>query len=195
MGTSDGSVLGITKVHDGGHPADRLNMVIVSEGYTAARMAQFEHDVDEFIAFFFSISPFDEEQVACGFNIYRLDVVSDEGGADKPECDGNGAMPVMVNTYFDATFCADGANQRVLRGNSTLVQDTVESHLPEWGQILVIVDDPERGGWGGTLAWTSNSSSDWLDVAVHELGHSLFGLADEYNYGGPDTFAGSNMQA
>ena len=193
MGTSDGSVLGLVKVHDGGNPADRLNIVITSDGYTAAAMAQFTQDVDDFVAHFFATPPFNEEAIACGFNVYRLDVVSDEAGADKPECDGNGATPVLKDTYFDSTFCYDDKTQRLLYGDAGAVQSEVEAVLPEWGQIIVFVDDPERGGGGGSVAWTSNSASDWLDVAVHELGHSLFGLADEYNYGGDDNYTGSAM--
>ncbi len=193
MGTSDGSVLGLVKVHDGGNPADRLNIVITSDGYISTRMAQFAQDVDDFVDHFFSTPPFNEEAIACAFNIYRLDVVSDEAGADKPECDGNGATPVLKDTYFDSTFCFGGETQRLLYGDAGAVQTAVEAALPEWGQIIVFVDDPERGGGGGSVAWTSNSSSDWLDVTIHELGHSLFGLADEYNYGGPDDYAGSAM--
>ncbi|MEM1396037.1 MAG: M64 family metallopeptidase [Pseudomonadota bacterium] len=194
MGTSDGTIGALVKVHDGGNPADRLNLVVVSDGYTAGRMSQFQQDVDDFVANLFSQPPFDEEAVACGFNIYRLEVTSNEGGADKPDCDGAGPTPeVMVDTYFDSTFCASGGINRCLYGDAALVQQTVENVLPEWGQILVFVDDPQRGGCGGSVGWTSNSGADWLNVAVHELGHSIYNLADEYNYGGDDTYTGSAM--
>ncbi len=60
--------------------------------------------------------------------------------------------------------------------------------LPEWDQIIVVVNDSERGGGGGQVAWTTIGGSDWREVAIHELGHSVFGLADEYDYGGPDAY-------
>jgi hypothetical protein len=34
----------------------------------------------------------------------------------------------------------------------------------------------------GGVAWTSKAQSTWTTVAVHELGHQAFGLADEYPY-------------
>ncbi|MEO1020590.1 MAG: M64 family metallopeptidase, partial [Pseudomonadota bacterium] len=52
----------------------------------------------------------------------------------------------------------------------------------EWTQILVIVNDTRRGGAGGSIGWTTTGGFDWRDVAIHEIGHAAFGLADEYDY-------------
>ncbi|MFA7441278.1 MAG: M64 family metallopeptidase [Sphingomonadaceae bacterium] len=190
MTIADGNVLGITKIVDAGTPATRWNLVLVSDGYQAAQMAQFATDAQAVADRLVTMPPFDRPEIACGINVYRLDVTSTDAGADKPDCDDGGGSNSFVDTYFDATFCAGGDTQRALAGNSALVQDTVEDWLPEWHQILVIVNDPERGGTGGSVGWTSNSSSDWREVAIHEIGHSAFGLADEYDYGGPDDFPG-----
>ena len=49
-------------------------------------------------------------------NIYRVDVVSTDSGADDPvACGGTGAAPA---TYFDGSFC-DGGIRRALDVNST----------------------------------------------------------------------------
>ena len=126
------------------------------------------------------------------FAPFARDVTSDEAGADKPNCPDGGGVGSTKDTYFDSTFCADGANQRALSGDAALAQAEVEAFLPEWHQILVIVNDPERGGYGGAVAWTSHSGSDWREVAIHEMGHSAFGLADEYGYNGDNqTYGGS----
>lgn len=180
MGAANGSVIGLFKMHDGGDPADRLNLVLVAEGYRASEINQFQTDCQDFIDHLFAESPFDEEMVACGFNIYRLEVSSDESGADDPDCDGAGAG-TTADTYFDASFCADGEVRRLVAGDSGLVTDTVDAWMPEWVQILVIVNHSTRGGAGGVIAWTT-TGGDWKDVAIHELGHSIYGLADEYDY-------------
>ena len=134
--------------------------------------------------------PFDSLTIACAINVYRLDVSSTESGADKPDCSDGGGDGSSRATYFDSTFCFDGDTQRLLYGNRALAEDTVSAHLPQWHQIIVICNDPERGGGGGTPAhpvgWTSNSSSDWREAAIHEMGHSAFGLADEYDVDGED---------
>ena len=182
MGADNGYVAGLVKVHDEGPPSDRFNLVLVAEGYQVGELAQFESDVDDAVVNLFSSPPFDEEAVACGLNVYRLDVVSDESGADDPMCGVDGGEPTTADTYFDATFCSDGEIQRLLAGDSVLVQSTVETYLPEWTAIIVIVNDPQRGGAGGSIAWASTGGFDWKDVIIHELGHSVFGFADEYDY-------------
>ncbi|WP_293678462.1 M64 family metallopeptidase [uncultured Phenylobacterium sp.] len=62
------------------------------------------------------------------------------------------------------------------------MRETVAAALPEYDAILVLVNGALRGGAGGTIAWLSVASGDWKEVAVHEMGHAVFGLADEYDY-------------
>lgn len=182
MSASDGTVLGLTKVYDEGSPADRWNLVIVSEGFTSSQMLDFHARVDELIAYLFSVAPFNEPGVACAINIYRLDVASNEAGADDPACADGAGAGTSVNTYFDAKYCFDGKIQRLLAGDSTLVTSTVAARLPEYDNILVLVNGAMRGGAGGSVAWISVNSGDWKEVVVHEMGHSVFGLADEYDF-------------
>lgn len=194
MTTADGTVVGLTKIFDSGTPGTRWNLVFVSDGYQAAQLGQFATDAQDVVDRLLIEPPFDRPEIQCGINAYRLDVTSTESGADKPNCSDGGGDGTTKDTYFDSTFCSDGETQRLLSGDTTLVRETVEDLLPEWDQIIVICNDPERGGAGGVVAWTSNSGSDWREVAIHELGHSAFGLADEYDYGGPDNFTGTASQ-
>jgi len=182
MGTSNGSVSGLVKVHDSGASSDRFNLVFVAEGYQVTELAQFESDVQQLVDHLFNTAPFDEDAVACAINIYRLDVISDESGADFPACEDGMGDDSTSATYFDATFCFDGQITRLMAGDSDLVQSTVEAVLPEWTQIIVIVNDSRRGGAGGSIAWLTTGGFDWRDVMIHEMGHAAFGLADEYDY-------------
>ena len=194
MGASDGSVIGITKLVDAGPPSARWNLVITSDGYQASELAQFATDAQDVVDRLFVEPPFDSTEIACAINVYRLDVASTESGADKPNCSDGAGDGSSVDTFFDSTFCFDGDTQRLLSGDAGLAESTVEDLLPQWHQILVIDNDPERGGAGGAVGWTSNSGSDWREVAIHEIGHSAFGLADEYDYGNEDdTYTGADF--
>lgn len=184
MTADDGTVIGLVKIFDSGVPANRWNLVLVSDGYQAGALGQFATDAQDLVNQLLAEPPFDRPEIQCGINAYRLDVTSTDSGADKPHCDEGGGDGIFKATYFDSTFCFYGDTQRLLYGNKTLAEFTVDAALPEWDQIVVICNDPERGGGGGAVAWTSTGGPDWREVAIHELGHSAFGLADEYD--GPD---------
>ena len=176
-GPGDGTVVGLTKIWDKGPAASRFNLVLIAEGYTAAQQAQFQADAEDFVEFLFQTPPFSTHCSA--INVYRLDVESDESGADDPvACGGTGAT---VDTYFDASFCGDGVIRRLLVSNGATAIAELNSALPEWDQALVIVNSNTYGGSGGSVGTTSVSGT-WENIAVHEFGHSAFGLADEYEY-------------
>jgi hypothetical protein len=183
MTTADGTVLGTTKLVDHGPAWAKWNLVIVSEGYRANQMSQFHDDADGFVDVFFATAPFDDADLQCAINVYRIDVTSTDSGADDPnpcgnDTDGSGATPA---TYFDASYCWDGQIRRLLSADPTTVTGVVNAEVPEWDQVLVIVNSSEHGGAGGQLAVTAKGNN-WENTAIHEIGHSAFGLADEYEY-------------
>jgi hypothetical protein len=129
-----------------------------------------------------------------GINVWRIDVTSDQSGADDPSPPADdpntpaneanncsGGTGIMVNTYFDSRFCADGVIRRLLGTNGGTAVSVLNAQLPEWDQALVIVNSTIYGGSGGSVGVTSVSGT-WENIAIHEFGHSAFGLADEYEY-------------
>lgn len=176
MGTSDGSVIGAAKILDHGSDSLRWNMVLVAEGYRAAEMAQFHTDSLNFVNTLITTAPFDALQAA--INVHRLDVTSTDSGADDPvACGGSGATPA---TYFDASFCNSGIRRLLLVNNANVIS-TVNANVPGWSMILVLVNSGIYGGAGGTIATMSMHPSA-VEIGLHEMGHTAFGLADEYEY-------------
>jgi len=176
MGTSDGQILGSTKIVDAGPATQRWNVVIVSEGYRSSEMAQFGTDAQQFANTLLATAPFDRLKQA--INVFRVDVTSTDSGARDPtKCGGTGAKP---KTYFDASFCTDGI-RRLLVGKSSRVLKVVGKLVPQWHMVLLAVNSPVSGGSGGEVA-TFSKSSGAVELALHEMGHTAFGLADEYEY-------------
>lgn len=187
MTAADGYVLaGATKLVDHGADSVRWNLVVVGDGYQAGELAKYRQDVQKFIDQMYNTPPFDE--LWCAINVHRVDVVSNESGADDPIdatfCPaGTGAAP---HTYFDSTFCSWWGTvrlERLLTIDQTLAQTTAASRVPDVDQVLCIVNSSKYGGAGGSVATCSTHASS-ASIAIHEIGHSAFGLADEYENGG-----------
>ncbi len=176
MSTADGSVVGATKIVDRGPNDRRWNLVIVAEGYRSSELTQFASDAQSFANTLLATAPFDGLQSA--INVHRIDVSSTDSGADDPAaCGGSGAIAA---TYFDASFCNSGI-QRLLLVDSASVLNVVNARVPEWHAILVVVNSTVYGGAGGAVGVYSLAPTAAL-IALHELGHTAFGLADEYEY-------------
>ena len=74
MTTSDGSVVGVTKIVDNGPDNARWNLVIMGDGYQTGQLTQYHNDVQSFVTTLFATPPFDDLRTA--INVYRVDVTS-----------------------------------------------------------------------------------------------------------------------
>lgn len=162
-----------------GSPQNRVDIAILGDGYTAAQMTQYRSDVQTAMQKFFQQEPFLEYQRY--FNVHRIDLISNQSGADHPER----TPPVFVDTALDAAYNCQGI-QRLICVNNSKVNAVISRSLPAsyFDIILIIVNDPEYGGAGGSFAVFSINGSA-VEIALHEIGHSFGLLADEYAGGGP----------
>jgi hypothetical protein len=158
-----------------GSSQNRVDIAVLGDGYTANELQKYKDDVQQFIQGFFAEEPFREYQRY--FNVHRIDVISNQSGADHPE------RGVFVNTAFDATYNCQGI-QRLVCVNVTEVNNVVANSLgpAEHDMVLVIVNDSEYGGSGGSVAVASTNAAG-VELVLHEEGHSFGFLGDEY--GGP----------
>jgi hypothetical protein len=83
----------------------------------------------------------------------------------------------MVDTAFDARYCAYNIHRLLVVNQSKVA--AAAAAVPEWDQILVIVNDTTYGGSGGTHSVVSMNSRA-PEIAQHEYGHAFANLADEY---------------
>jgi IgA Peptidase M64 len=167
----------VVTLANNGDPANRVDLVIVSEGYTAGEMTKFANDVQNLITNFFIEEPYQEYQRY--FNVYRLEVASNESGADHPER----RPPVVRDTAFDATYNCAGI-QRLICVNSARVNMVVAGVLgpAQRDLVVVLVNDPEYGGSGGAVP-VASTHNEVVELLLHEQGHGFGLLTDEY--GGP----------
>ena len=161
-----------------GDSANRVDIVIVAEGYTAAERDKFIADAQKFLKNFLGQenaklnAPFSNYDGF--FNATALFFSSNQSGMDQPN---NG---ITVDTYFNASqYLSDG---RLLYGDSGKVQFEVSKAMSSNAQelVIVLVNTPIYGGAGGSVAWASAGNSAASELALHEIGHSYAGLQDEY---------------
>jgi hypothetical protein len=179
MTAADGHVVRKTKVVDHGPDSRRWTIVILSEGYRDAELPKFRTDANTFIERLFRTVPYTD--MWCALNIYLVEVASTNSGADDPVAcsDGTAGTGAAPKTFFDAKYCKNGSDRRLLSGDSTLAKDTAKAQVPEVDATVVIINNAQYGGAGGTVAWFSTAPTAAL-IGIHELGHSAFRLADEY---------------
>jgi hypothetical protein len=160
-----------------GNSQNRLDIAILGDGYTAGQLQKYKNDAHNLVQGFFGQTPFLEYQTY--FNVHRIDVVSNQSGADHPER----TPPFFVDTALDAAYNCLGI-QRLICIDSLKVHNIVSNTLTpaQSDLVFVVVNDPEYGGSGGTFAVTSTNGAV-IELILHEEGHSLGLLADEY--GGP----------
>jgi len=167
----------VTTVRSSGPSANRIDLVVLGDGYSAADLSsgKYANDVQLFMDGVFAQEPYRE--YGSYFNVHRIDVTSADSGADHPPS-------VLRSTALDASYSCAGI-QRFICVNLSKVSAILSASIPDPAArdlILVIVNDPEYGGSGGAVAVASTHSAA-VELVLHEQGHSFGLLADEY--GGP----------
>ncbi|MFI5693527.1 M64 family metallopeptidase [Kribbella sp. NPDC051586] len=165
-----------------GPAASRFNLVVMGDGYTAAELPKFREQLDKHLNILWSIEPF--KSYRNYVNVYAVEIASPESGVD---CDPGLTSP-QRDTPLQMGFwggCNPGSVQRLLTVSSaaaTQYADLVPGTTASNRQILAIGNSDTYGGAGGTYATASGGNALSALITPHELGHSLGGLQDEYDY-------------
>lgn len=181
----------LTQLLSNGPTDKRINIVILSEGYTSAQLPQFTNDAVRVLNAILNAPPFAAYKKY--FNGFAISVASPESGSDHP------SRSLFRNTYFNSTYDSYGTARLITippNDRDTTydhgygkVDALLQSLMPEYDITAIIVNDSEYGGSGGRALLASvNASSS--EIAVHELGHSFAGLGDEY----ASSFSGQSQE-
>ncbi len=155
---------------ENGSLAAAIDLVIVGDGYTAAEKDKFFQDAKNVAEGLFASETYGT--YAPVFNAWALYKESGQSGADHP------SAGKFVDTAFGASYDTSGIDY-LLAVTDGKVLSEVNNRFPESDVILCIVNDTDYGGSGGTIAVMSLDPNA-LEIARHELGHTLTDLADEY---------------
>jgi hypothetical protein len=159
-------------VVENGPPADKVDLLLLGDGYTAGEMDKWHRDARRMADLLFAVSPFKERKG--DFNVWAVDSPSDLSGVSRPS-DG-----VFRRTAVGATYDAFASERYVLTFDNKRMREVAAAAPYEF--VEIVVNDRKYGGGGiHNLYATVAADSAWAPyLFVHEFGHHFAGLADEY---------------
>jgi hypothetical protein len=186
-GTVDATRLGrttVTEIQRTGPSANRIDVVVLGDGYTAAEQELFLDQVRARWAELTAISPYSRYRNF--FNVWAVNVVSAESGSDNDPSLGVERDTALDSYYWcggiDRLICVDTAKARAYA-----------TRAPEVDHMLVLINSATYGGagyWTRDLV-TFSGTNEWsAEIVAHELGHSIGQLHDEYDYADGTVYTG-----
>lgn len=162
----------IEKIHDAGDYSEKLDLVILPEGYREEDMAQFHTDAMRFKEYLFGCKPFNTHKGK--INIWRVDVPSIDRSISKPH------LNRWKNTAFNSHYNTFGFARYITTNDHHSLREAAAG--TPYDLIIILVNETKYGGGGifNFFSIISAGSSYANYLIVHELGHHLAFLADEY---------------
>ena len=216
-----------------GPPAQRLNLIILGDGYQWDQQSIFLKDVDRNLSVMWATEPF--RSYRNYMNVYAVEISSIDygvrcdpdgrvrsadgtirdtgvregpintkntalrmlfgGGCTDPLARGTnytgappGCDPVALAQYYPAGVnpCETGAAARNRIIDTYVVPVMGIPRTSQNVQTLAIFNTFTYGGQGGGNATTTGGSPQGPLISLHELGHSMGTMADEYPYSSRD---------
>jgi hypothetical protein len=158
-----------------GDPANKVDIIILPEGYTAAEMDKFKADCDKFTSGLFTFEPYTQNRAK--FNVRAVLAPSAESGTDIP------GDKIWKNTLINSSFYTFDSDRYLMTSDNRSVRN-LAANAP-YDQIYILVNTKKYGG-GAIYNYYStsvNSNASSAKIFVHELGHGFAALADEYDDG------------
>lgn len=160
------------EIFNNGKPENKVDIVILAEGYTLADMEKFKEDAKRVTQYLFDEEPFKSEMEK--FNVSAVLTPSLESGTDIP------GENIYKNTRFNSTFYTFDVSRYLTTSDMRNILDAAA--IVPYDHIYVLVNT-ERYGGGGFYNFLSVCTADnslTKEVFVHEFGHGFAGLGDEY---------------
>ena len=155
-----------------GDPLTHVDVVFLSEGYTDEELPKFRADVRRMADFIFSQPPYSE--LKDEFNVRAVFRASVESGTDQPR------ENKYRSTNLNSSFNIFDLNRYLLIEDNHAMH-RMAAQVP-YDTIVVLVNEERYGGGAICLDYCACTTGHVASpiTLLHEFGHSLANLADEY---------------
>jgi hypothetical protein len=155
-----------------GSDQNKVDIVILGDGYTVEEMTKFKLDAQRLSDELFKVEPFKSRKK--DFNVRLVETPSAVTGVNRPH------PGIFKRTPLSVSYSSFDSERYALAYDNRTIRD-VASQVP-YDFMFILINEETYGGGGiynlySTVA-VDNKFSDY--IFVHEFGHSFAALADEY---------------
>ncbi|MEO8505348.1 MAG: IgA Peptidase M64 [Acidobacteriota bacterium] len=162
----------LIEIQKSGAPADKVDLLLLGDGYTLAERGKCEADQRRLADILFSQEPFKTRRA--DFNVWGLCPPAVESGISRPSLGVHRRSPV------GATYDAFRSERYVLTFDNRAFRDLASQAPYEFVEIVTNSITYGGGGIFGQYSTVAAGSVWGPYVFVHEFGHHFAALADEY---------------
>ncbi|WP_052442893.1 M64 family metallopeptidase [Streptacidiphilus neutrinimicus] len=150
---------------DNGPAGNRITIVLIGDGYTAAELPRFRAQAQATWRAISSVEPF--RSYARFFDVRRVDLVSPHSG-------------IGVGSPLGMHFGCGGTPRLLCADDDAVDHWAGPATGPRY--VIALADSTDYGGAGGRGVTTlSGGAADATRIIEHEMGHTVGGLGDEYD--------------
>ncbi len=162
----------VVDLHVGGKSDTCMDILILPEGYSVKDKKLMKSDLKRFASYILNCSPYKEYKNR--INIRAISAFSDESGITDPN------QGVFKKTLLNTSYNTIDVDRYLMCLNVWKMHDIADD--APYDILLILANSPKYGGGGiyNFYATVNNRHTNSDYVVVHELGHLIGGLADEY---------------
>jgi len=159
-------------VFENGPAAEKVDLLVLGEGYTDAQLPRFHDDVRRLVEELFRYEPFKSRRA--DFNVRAIDLPVREPGVHRPQAGAPRRTPLSTEyNIFDS-------ERYMLTRDNRALRDVAAAAPYEFLEILANEEHYGGGGIFNAHATAAAGSAEAGYLFVHEFAHHFAGLADEY---------------
>jgi hypothetical protein len=164
----------VLSIEKNGDPSEKVDLLFLGEGYTAAEQEKCEKDIRRLTDGVFSYEPFLSRRK--DFNVWAICAPSQDSGVSHP------MSGVHKNTLYGSQFDVFGEDRYALSFDNKAIR-TMASLAP-YDAMGIVMNEKAYGNGGifGLYATVSIDYPSGIQVFVHEFGHHFADLGDEYYF-------------
>ncbi len=159
-------------IQESGPASEKVDIVILGDGYSQQEMGKFRDDAERLSGYLLAAEPFASH--CADINIRSVETPSQTSGVNKPHPGLFRRSPLSVS------YSAFDSERYALTYDNKGVRD-IASAVP-YDFMVIILNERTYGGGGIYNLYTTVSADNKFAeyIMVHEMGHHLAALADEY---------------